>query len=209
MTDRSKIVQSRRRGRPPTPGLRDALVTAGLIAMHARGYHATGVAEIVTSARAPKGGFYGQFASKDAFAIAVVDRFADRLITTLREHLRSAEPSPRARLRGYFVARVAHHRTHGCVRGCLLGNFALELSDDHAAIRARVHAHLEAFARELARTIALAQDAGELRRDQPALRLARHVVTAWEGALLAMRAAKRVTPLREFIALTIDDFLVG
>jgi TetR/AcrR family transcriptional repressor of nem operon len=216
MTDRSRTVQRPRKkrdaprvGRPPTPGLREALLASGLASMHVRGYHATGVAEIALGAHAPKGAFYSQFASKDDFGLVVVDHFASGMLAALRASLWStAEPSPLRRIRGYFAARVAHYRVQGCSKGCLLGNFALELSDESEPIRERVEFHLKAFARSLAETLESAQLVGEVRRDHQASRLARMLVRAWEGALLAMRAQKSVAPLTDFVELMIDDFLV-
>jgi TetR/AcrR family transcriptional repressor of nem operon len=186
------------------------LVTSGLALMHDRGYHAAGVTDIAADAGVAKGGFYSQFASKDDLGVAVVDKFADRMFAALHEHLDDPrEPSPLRRLHRYFAARIAHHEAQGFVRGCLLGNFALELGDHSEPVRQRVEHYFEELARALAEPIRAAQAAGEVRDDRGALPLARFVVTAWEGALLAMRARKSAAPLREFVAMTLDDFLVG
>lgn len=175
--------------------------------MHGRGYHAVGVAEIAEGAEAPKGSFYAQFPTKDEFAVAVVDAFAKDVFGILVLHL-EGEGTPLERLRAYFEARIRHYRKNGCARGCLLGNFGLELGDDSPAVRDAVAEALARYAAHLQKTIAKGQATGEIRSDRSAAFLARQLVRAWEGALLAMRVEKSVTPLREFVTASIDDALV-
>lgn len=214
MTDRSKndengnTAEKRGRGRPPSTGAREALLSAGLAAMHTRGYGATGVADIVAQAGTPKGLFYSHFPSKQRFALEIVDAFAARVLANLDRHLDDpGEPSPLARLRGYFDARIAAYDTGGCARGCLLGNFGLELSDQDAEIRARVAARLAELTARIAGCLEAAQRAGEIRRDRPAPALARVLLAGWEGALLAMRVGQSTAPLREFVDLLVGDLL--
>ena len=51
---------------------RDHLLQVGLRQIHAMGYSATGVNEILEEAKVPKGSFYHHFASKEDFAKEVL-----------------------------------------------------------------------------------------------------------------------------------------
>src|SRR5580692_616447 len=99
----------------PKPNHKETLLEAGLAAFHRRGYHATGVQEIVTSAGIPKGSFYAHFESKDALGLAA-DRAAARAL------LRDASLPGLVRLDRYFAALGY------CEDGCLVGNFTAELA---------------------------------------------------------------------------------
>jgi len=48
---------------------RDLILARGAQVMARRGYHGTGVQEIVQAAAVPKGSFYHYFASKEDFAL--------------------------------------------------------------------------------------------------------------------------------------------
>src|SRR5437763_13907528 len=101
----------------PKPNHKEALLDAGLAAFHRRGYHATGVQEIVSSAGVPKGSFYSHFESKDALGLAPLARYwEDR--AKARALPRDASLPGLERLDRYFPAL-------GYSAGaCMIGHFA-------------------------------------------------------------------------------------
>ena len=160
----------------PKPNHKETLLKAGLAAFHRRGYHATGVQEIVTSAGIPKGSFYAHFQSKDALGLAALARFsADRAAT--RALLRDASLPGLARLDRYFAA-VGY-----CEDGCLIGNFTAELAQLDAFHDDLAHRWRQ-WADALAECLADGQRDGSVRADVPATELARTVLALWEGAVL-------------------------
>ena len=52
---------------------RDLILAKGAQVMTRRGYHGTGVLEIVQAAGIPKGSFYHYFASKEDFALQALE----------------------------------------------------------------------------------------------------------------------------------------
>lgn len=175
--------------------------------MHAQGYNATGVAEIVERASAPKGTFYNHFESKEAFALLVVDRFFERVFSLFEARMQDPAGTPRARLRGYFEDRAAFFEANGCQRGCLLGNFGLEMSDQSEIIRARLQAHFDTWTARMATCIEAAQRAGEVRAEAEPGDLAQFILSSWEGALLSMRIQKSTAPLHAFLRFAFDGVL--
>ena len=61
--------------RPPNPEVRNRLLAAGLDLVHTRGFTASGVKDITDAAGVPKGSFYAYFASKEAFAAAILEHY--------------------------------------------------------------------------------------------------------------------------------------
>src|SRR5258705_6277110 len=122
---------------------REKILTEGLKVVHARGFSNASVRDIVQAAGVPQGSFTNHFASKEAFALEVIDLYRAGTLEVMRETLENDALSPLMRLRLYFDARKDRLSHDGVRNGCLFGNFAAEASDHSEAIRQRV---LEAFA---------------------------------------------------------------
>jgi TetR/AcrR family transcriptional regulator, transcriptional repressor for nem operon len=114
---------------------RDKLLDAAQRLMLAKGYPATTVDEICEAARLTKGSFFHYFDSKEDLAKALLDRYAPSGPPSGQRSLSMKERDPLERVFDYvdFWARY-HDGPHGR-SGCLLGNFAQELSDTHPKIR--------------------------------------------------------------------------
>jgi TetR/AcrR family transcriptional repressor of nem operon len=172
----------------PKPNHKETLLEAGLAAFHRRGYHATGVQEIVTSAGIPKGSFYAHFESKDALGLAALARFsADR--AAARALLRDASLPGLVRLDRYFAALGY------CEDGCLVGNFTAELAQLDA-FRADLARLWRQWTDALAECLADGQRDGSVRADVPVTELARTVLALWQGAVLSAKLERRPQPLR-------------
>ena len=188
------------------PDVREKLLSAGLDALHRRGFNATGVQDITDAARVPKGSFYNHFESKDALGVAVVERWgasaADRI-----KGLVEGSGKPLARLRAYFKAMNDLGPATKFQRGCLMGNFSAELSAQSPAIRAALEAGFEGWTLGVARVIAEAQKAGDVSRDIPAEALAGFLINAWEGAVLRSKVERSSAALDTFLAITFNKIL--
>ena len=119
----------------------DRILEAGAKLFGQRTYAAIGVAEIAAEAGVPKGSFYYFFPSKQALALAVVNRHWER---QRAEWLRilTAGDSFSDRLRALFVSTAEVQRQAltgtGAVVGCLFGNLALEVSAQDDPVRMRL-----------------------------------------------------------------------
>ena len=188
------------------PNLRDEILSAGLEALHSRGFNATSVQDITEAAGVPKGSFYNHFSSKEELGAAVVEQYA--LKTGKRRAIlvdRSLEPLKR--IQHYFEALIARGRYPGAP-GCLLGNFAAELSNQSPLIRERVSVAFEDWTQTLAEVIEEAQNAGDVKKDIAAKAIANFLIEAWEGALLRARAAQDRAPLDAFLVMVFARILV-
>jgi TetR/AcrR family transcriptional repressor of nem operon len=115
---------------------------------------------------------------------------------------------PLRRLRKYFESLNQAAVRAEFSTGCLLGNFAAELSDQSSLIRERVDDAFAAWRDEVARVIGEAQKAGAISRDFSPQALAAFVIHAWEGAMLRAKVNKDRAPLDLFLKVTFAKLLV-
>jgi TetR/AcrR family transcriptional repressor of nem operon len=184
--------------------VREQLLSAGLETLHRRGFNATSVEDITEAAGVPKGSFYNHFESKEALGAEAVLKYWEK--SDALKELRDTKVAPLTRLRKYF-----ERQNEGALKpewpGCLLGNFAGELSDQSPLIRERVAAAFAAWSDEIALVIGEAQRAGAVSKDLPPKALAAFVVNAWEGAALRARADKDRAPLQLFLKVVLSKIL--
>ena len=199
---------ARRRGPKPNPDTPRNLLRSGVRLLHAGGYSATGIQDIVAAAEGPKGSFYNHFPSKEAFGVAAVDLYFGEALPTLKAELGDTRVPPLDRLRAYFRSRTQRLKRAGFARGCMLGNLSLEVADHSPAIRVRLSAHFETWSRLFESCIAEAQATGAVVNPLPAALLANHLLDGWEGALLRMRVERSTEPLERFQTVTFRALLV-
>jgi TetR/AcrR family transcriptional regulator, transcriptional repressor for nem operon len=183
----------------PKPNVREEILTAGLAALHSRGFNATSVQDITEAAGVPKGSFYNHFASKEELGAAVVQLYSDKGEIG-RRALKDRTIPPLARLRRYFGGLAGMGRYPGAA-GCLLGNFGAELSNQSATIREQVSSALVDWADALAEVIEEAQRAGDISSDQTPTALAAFIIDAWEGAAMRGKVEQNRAPVDAFLAM--------
>ncbi|MEV8097671.1 TetR family transcriptional regulator [Kitasatospora sp. NPDC085879] len=168
----------------------ERLLDAACELLHIRGYSAVGVAEICARADVRKGSFYHFFASKQALTLAAVDSHWTVQRQRWQDLLGTGRQPPLERLRLLLDAQAAAQRADkaagGTVRGCLLGNLALELSGQEREIQTRLAEIFEEQAALVRGVLAEAAETGPVAADTAT---ARAVVAHLEGAVLLAKLA--------------------
>jgi TetR/AcrR family transcriptional repressor of nem operon len=182
----------------------ERLLSAGLALFLQQGYNATGIQQLTDHAGVPKGSFYNHFASKEAFAAAIVKRYALNMQRSWERMMSSAPPEPMAAIRHVFAQMLSYHERATCSAGCLIGNFAAEVALSSEACRQNLMAAQLAWRERLAGLVTAAQASGDIRRDIDATALSALTWAAWEGGLLRMKVERSVQPVRDSIALIFD-----
>ena len=103
-------------GRSAKAPTKAALVDAGLHLMLEKGYHHTGIQDVLQAAGVPKGSFYYYFPSKEAFGLEVIAQFAAAYVARLEQYLGDTTQSPLTRLRCHLdetLARLQKERGFG------------------------------------------------------------------------------------------------
>lgn len=190
----------------PRPSVRERILSAGLETLHRKGFNGTSVQDITDAAGAPKGSFYNHFESKEALAAEAVRRYRENRRVRLGI-LQDAKLAPLRRLRRYFESLNEAVVEAGFSKGCLLGNFAAELSGQSPIVREQVREGFAGWCEAIAPAIAEAQKEGAVSRTLRPKALAEFVVHAWEGALLRARADEDRAPLDLFMRITFSKVL--
>ena len=180
---------------------RDTLLEAGRRIFWTRGFNHTGIDAILTAAGVPKGSFYYYFASKEAFALEVLNRFAASHEADLERILKDRNLAPLERLRRLVEATVERLEPQQCRNGCLVGNFCQEMADQNEAFRARLDAILKGWGDCYAACLREAQEAGDLSADLDANEMADFLIYSWQGAVLRAKTSRSTQPLRTFLNL--------
>jgi len=196
-----------------TEKVRQKLLVVGERMFWERGFNATGIQQIADQAEIPKGSFYNYFASKEAFAVAVIDyhwqaEWRQTQLDHLRDEIRDGQRvHALERLRNYFAADAKTRRDAGYRQGCLFGNFAAEMADHSEPIHFQVLDTFDKWCVVLDRCISDGQSAGEWRSDIPARILARFILEAWQGAIIRAKIDRSSDAFDEFMTLVFDQLL--
>lgn len=122
------------RGQTPT---REKLLDAAQQLMLAKGFVATTVDEICAAAGVTKGSFFHYFDSKEDLGKVALDRFCQSRLEMLGSNPSVKRSDPLQRLYGWVDSAVEASKSPMAQKGCLLGNFAQELSDTHPKFRSQ------------------------------------------------------------------------
>ena len=187
---------------------RERLITAGLALMHARGYNAVGVQDICAEANVHKGSFYHYFPSKRDIATAIMDRFWQNFYTEIIGPSFADDLPPLARFQRFcdkicLVLRSASPDRTDPLNGCLLGNFALELSSQDEVIRDKLQEIFERFVLVFEDTLREAVKAGEVPQvDTRAVAL--ELVAYYEGAAVLAKTYNDTDLAERLLNRTLD-----
>ena len=129
---------------------REKILLAAVALFHEFGYNGTSVQDIVRKADVPKGSFYNYFKSKEELAIAASDVFYPYALALLDLENTS---SPVGRLRKYFRLTLKEMQRYEYVRGCLVGNFASEITNATPVLKKRITEHLDEATRRIAAVV--------------------------------------------------------
>ena len=190
---------------PRGDATREKLLKAAIGLFHEFGYNATSVQDIVSAAKIPKGSFYNHFRSKEELAIAASDVFYPYALEFLRLENTS---SPVTRLRKYLRLTLKEMQRYGYVRGCLVGNFASEITNATPALKKRVSELLDEATRRIAVVVSQAQEAGELDPAVRTLDLSRFLLNSLYGAIFRSKTDRSERPMRLLQQFALDPFVI-
>lgn len=186
---------------------KENIVQAGLATIITKGFNGTGIETILKQANVPKGSFYNFFSSKEEFGLVVIDLFLSEMGELLQPIREDVSLPPLMRIRKSLEALITRFEDNHCSKGCLIGNLALEMSDQSEALRQRLEDALQRWIGSIAVTLEEARKEGAVPIDVEPVVLAENIVASFEGALLRAKVKKSVEPLNNFLHLYFDVFL--
>ncbi len=189
------------------PDTKSLLLDHGVRLMLERGYHNTGIHDILAAAGVPKGSFYHYFKNKEDFGLQVVGRYADDGYAVIDRVLGDKRQPPLVRLQRLFEGFRADYERRFCRDGCLLGNLGQEMADVNDTFSDRISLHFDRWTARIALCLDEAVVSGDLSADADTTMLAGTLLDAYEGALLRMKVLKSIAPLQAFLEVYFNKTL--
>lgn len=189
--------------RPTNPEVKNRLLSLGREVVHQNGFHACGVQDITNAASIPKGSFYSYFPSKDAFAVEILNVYWKE-IEMLQAAARSSR-DPVAALRTHFRTLSNFHERNGFVRGCLIGNLALELAGCSEPVRVQLLDIFQSWQGAIEGHICLALPSNS---SSECKKIAAALFDAYEDAVMRAKVERSRTPFDRFENLVLARLIV-
>jgi TetR/AcrR family transcriptional repressor of nem operon len=178
---------------------KEKLLDAAQRLMLAKGFVATTVDEICEAAGVTKGSFFHYFESKETLGKAALDRFVGAKAQAIQQAPFLQKRDPLQRVYGYLDFMIHMSQTPEAKRGCLLGNFAQELSDTHPAIRSQCATHFAQWANAFKKDLDEAKAKCVPKASFDTQSLAEHFIAVVEGALILSKAKQDVRAVEKHL----------
>ena len=176
-----------------------AIIEEGIKIFREKGYHNTGVDDILKTCKIPSGSFYNFFKNKEGFAVQALEHYNQQYLNYLKQFLEDNSISPVQRLQNAFQGSVDGHTANNCSVGCLLNSLTSEVGITSLAIGDKILTDFTTNNKILAKTIKQGQDQGEIRTDFSSNELADYLINGFSGATTRMKAGKTDQPLKLFM----------
>ncbi len=175
-----------------TRDTRSRILEVAFRLFHEQGFHATGVATILREAGVNAGSLYHFFPSKDDLLLGVLNWCVENLHPQVIGPAEAAAADPIERVFALLdLYRKGMEALH-CRMGCPVGNFALEVADDHPRARALIDLNFRNWSGAVQGWLDAAGD--RLPPDVDRGELACFVLTVMEGGIMQARAAGHLGP---------------
>ena len=165
-----------------------------------QGWNATGINQILTDAKTPKGSFYYYFHSKDELGVAIVKFHQEKIAALCANTLANLELTGREGVLSYFKQQIELQRQGEWILGCPIGSFSNEVAGTLEQINAACAEALKAWITALEGAIARGQKDGSIQNTGTPESLAQVVASLWEGALVLMKTFKNDASLQGLTA---------
>lgn len=185
---------------------KERLLRAAAKLIHERGFTAVSVADICAEAGVQKGSFYHFFPTKKELVVETINWFGKSFQTGVGTSVDPEAPALdqlQQLVDGMTQTHRADHEAAGCIRGCPIGNLALEMSHRCENIQAKVQDVFDKWRNWIEALIRTGIERGELRVEDPAA-TAEALVANLEGALMMAKAANDPSVFARIMTNTIN-----
>ncbi len=188
--------------------IRNLVLQEGAKIIHQKGFHNTGINEILESAGVPKGSFYFYFKNKEEFGLQLIEYLAPHFSGLAQKHLQSPGSPYLKKMSAFFDEFQLFFESNHCKLGCPIGNLALEMGDLNENFRKKLDSVMEAMKYEIFEFLKSAQDNQELSPELDIEEVSDFIINSWEGALLRMKVKGEISPLQNFKKIVFAHLLL-
>ncbi|WP_312816970.1 TetR/AcrR family transcriptional regulator [Atlantibacter subterraneus] len=170
------------------------LATGEQLCLH-RGFVGMGLSELLKTAEVPKGSFYHYFRSKEAFGVAMLERYYTAYHQRLTQHFSAPDSTAREKLLAHYQQTLQQFCQHDQINGCLTVKLSAEVCDLSEDMRVALDRGAAKIIALLAESLAQGVQEGSLRLTHDAVSTANVLYALWLGASLQAKISRSALPL--------------
>ncbi|MDP5172032.1 MAG: TetR/AcrR family transcriptional regulator [Bacteroidia bacterium] len=174
---------------------KEDVVALGAELIREKGYHATGINDILKEAGIPKGSFYNFFSTKEDFGREALQWYGHRLQRAMKGIFAQQQFTPLQRLKKFYGLLITGNAEEDFLQGCLVNNLSIEVAGGSDLLAAEADRQFNLWIDEVTACIEEGQELGEISDRFPADQLAEFLHTAFFGAFARMKASRDSQPL--------------
>ena len=188
--------------------VRNRILDIGVNIIAKKGYNGIGILEVLNEAKIPKGSFYHYFKNKEDFGVQVIKRYSENTLAYINSFLENTNIGPLQRIFALFEDVQKIYVKNEFKEGCLLGNSSTELGGQKGCFSTVLEHEFMKMEEGFINCLQEAKNQGELKTELSAEDLASFIVNSWEGAILRMKVAKNLDPMKVFMKLLKTQILI-
>ncbi len=182
--------------------VREHILDSGQRIIAGKGFSAVGLNEILIDAGVPKGSFYHYFGSKEAFGVAMLERYFAEYLADLDNTLGQPGFTMAQRLLNYWQQWRDSQSFFDCQGKCLAVKLGAEVADLSENMRLTLKSGTSGIISRLARALAVGMAEGSLRIDDEPDRVAESLYQLWLGASVMVKIVRNTQPFESALILT-------
>lgn len=175
------------------------LATGERLCLH-RGFVGMGLSELLKTAEVPKGSFYHYFRSKEAFGVAMLERYYTAYHQQLTQHFAAPGTTAREKLLSHYEQTLQQFCQHDRINGCLTVKLSAEVCDLSEDMRFALDRGAAKIIALLAQSLEQGRTDGSLTFKTDALTTAHVLYALWIGASLQAKISRSALPLESALA---------
>lgn len=170
------------------------LATGEQICIH-RGFTGMGLSELLKTAQVPKGSFYHYFRSKEAFGVAMLERYYAAYYQRLASHFDSYEGNYYERVLAYYAGMLKQSCQQEIISGCLTVKLSAEVCDLSEDMNAAMNKGVSQIIALLAQALEKGRTEKSISFSGDALTNAQVLYSLWLGANLQAKISRNTIAL--------------
>ncbi|MEZ3501439.1 TetR/AcrR family transcriptional regulator [Pantoea sp. KPR_PJ] len=187
---------------PHKEDIREHILATGERIMASKGYSAVGLNEILTEAGVPKGSFYHYFGSKDAFGVAMLERYFDDYLAAMDRTLGQSDGTMQQKLMCYWQQWRETQSFQTCQGKCLAVKLGAEVADLSEAMRQTLEKGTAGIISRLTKAIRAGVAEKSLRTEEQPEQVAESLYQLWVGASIMVKIARNTRPFDTAMRVT-------
>ncbi|SOC44966.1 TetR/AcrR family transcriptional regulator [Ureibacillus acetophenoni] len=183
---------------------RSEIISISKQLIYSKGYQATAISDILTTANIGKGQFYHYFSSKHDLGLAVVEDLVQKWDQKIIIDIFHSSIEPEEKLNIMLDRTIAFHTDNKS--GCPMGNLAIEMSEHDEAFRLKIKHYFDRFIKAIELCLDEMIKRGQLDSTTNSEKSAQAMVALIEGGILLAKNQQDINFLKNVIDIIREQY---